>query len=420
MTDKNLFLYDLAVMAVFKDEGKYLKEWLDYHLLAGVDHFYLYNNDSSDDYQEVLAPYFEKNLVTLTDFPGRLTMYPAYDDAIENYRFECRYMAFIDLDEFIYPKTNRNVVEVIDEILSRDPKAAALGINWQIFGSNGQETADYSRGVLERFTRRAPADWVVILSEEEMIGNFTIKSIVNPRRVDCWWSPHYANYFHEFYSVNSAGDKTLRIAGYPIVADKIVINHYINKSREEFGNKIKRRSPCRTVNHRNMELFSLYDRNDEFDDGILKYRAVRAENFSFESDAERVRRAEKALIETLTQCSPLNASAEFLSGKLETFLACRALAEKLGTKIGSHSAEEYALVWIYQMLNRDRVLTYADLQLFIDVLPEILSRPFPLAKKIGRIFALNVLPAMCDATKNFQTWKAYKNLRLLQRLISSI
>lgn len=169
-----------------------------------------------------------------------------------------------------------------------------------------------------------------------------------------------------------------------------------------------------------MEGFHTHDRNEEFDDGILKYRTVRAENFSFESDAEEIRRAEKALIETLTQYSPLNASAEFLNGKLETFLTCRALAEKLGTKIGSHSAEEYALVWIYQMLNRDRVLTYADLQLFIDVLPEILSRPFPLAKKISRIFTFNVLPAMNDATKNFQTWKGYKNLRLLQRLLSSI
>ena len=104
MADKNLFLYDLAVVAIFKDEGRYLKEWLDYHLLAGVDHFYLYNNYSSDDYKEILAPYVEKNLVTLTEWPGKFMMYPAYEDAIEKFRFDCRYMAFIDLDEFIFPK----------------------------------------------------------------------------------------------------------------------------------------------------------------------------------------------------------------------------------------------------------------------------------------------------------------------------
>lgn len=104
MVDKNLFLYDLAVTAIFKDEGKYLKEWLDYHLLAGVEHFYLYNNDSSDDYKEVLAPYIEKGFVTLTEWPGRLMMYPAYSDALDKHRFDCRYMAFFDIDEFVYPK----------------------------------------------------------------------------------------------------------------------------------------------------------------------------------------------------------------------------------------------------------------------------------------------------------------------------
>ena len=251
MIDKNLFRYDLAVVAIFKDEGKYLKEWLDYHLLAGVDHFYLYNNDSSDDYEEVLAPYVEKNLVTLANFSGKAMQLVVYNDAIEKFRFACRLMAFIDLDEFILPKTNRSIVEVVDEILSCDKNAAALGINEQHFGSNRQETADYSRGVLERFTRRAPVDWLYKNEENFYYGNVCIKSVMNP-------------------------------------------------------------------------------------------------NFSLESDAEKVCRMEKALVETLTQCSPLNLPEKFFVGKLETFLTCRAVAEKLGTKIGSKTAEEYALVWIYQ------------------------------------------------------------------------
>lgn len=420
MADKNFFLYDLAVVAIFKNEGNYIKEWLDYHLLAGVEHFYLYNNDSTDNYQAVLAPYIEANLVTLTDWSGKLMMYPAYDDAIEKHRFECKYMAFIDLDEFIFPKTNRSITEVVDEILLKNPQAAALGVNWQCFGSNGQEKADYSRGVLERFTRRAPRDWFVIVDDKDMTGNVTIKSIVNPRRVDCWWSPHYASYFRDFYSVNADGEKTLYISSYPIASDKIVINHYYVKSREEFLNKVNRGSPCRVANHRNMEMFDFNDHNEEFDDGILRYRATRAENFSLESDAEKFRRAEKALIETLLERSPFGASTDFFVGKLEMFLTCRALAEKLDVKIDSHSAEEYALVWLYQMLAKSGVLTYADLQLFVNALPEILARPFPLGRKIAKLFASSVMPAMIDAAKNFQTWKVLKNLRLLQSLINSI
>ena len=420
MNDKNLFLYDLAVVAIFKNEGRYLREWLDYHLLAGVEHFYLYNNDSTDDYREVLAPYVEGGFVTLTDMPGKLPMYPAYDDAITRYRFKCRYMAFIDLDEFLYPKSAQSVAEVVAELLAEYPQAAALGVNWQCFGSNGQDKADYSRGVLERFTRRAPSDWIVVKDKDNMTGNVTIKSIVNPRRVECWWSPHYASYFRDFYSVNANGAKTLYISGYPVAADKIVVNHYYTKSREEYETKkLPKGSACFVDNPYLMEDFNTYDRNEEFDDGILKYRAARADSFTFERAEERLHRVEAALIETLTQRSPFDAPHEFFIGKLETFLTCRAVAELLDVKIGGRSAEEYALAWIYRTLNQNGALTYADLQLFVDVLPDLMTRPFPLAKKTIQAFAAKLLPVMQDAARNFQTWKDYNNLRRLQRLLSA-
>ena len=420
MAEKFLFPYDLAVVAIFKDEAHYLREWLDYHLLAGAEHFYLYDNCSTDNFAAVLAPYVDANLVTLINFPGKMMQYPAYDDALAKFRFQCRYMAFIDIDEFIFPKTGGSIVEVVDEIFSRNPNAAALGINWQIFGSNGLLTADYSRGVLERFTRRAESNWCEILSEDEMIGNTSIKSIVNPRRVECFWSPHYAQTFRDFYSVNSDGVKTLHITSHPVAADKIVINHYHTKSLEEFAAKVNRGSACRPVNHRRMEFFRQHDRNEVFDDGILHYRARRAENFSLEDNAQRIARVEKFLVETLTQRSPFDASPEFFVGKLEIFLTCRALAEMFDVKIGSRSAEEFALAWIYQTLIQDGVLTYADLQLFRDSLPEIFSRPFPLAKTIRQIFSTNVLPAMIAAAKNFRTWKDYNDLLRLQRLLNSI
>ena len=57
--DKDLFLYDLAVVAIMKNAGPYIKEWLDYHLLAGVEHFFIYDNDSLDNMKEVLQPYIE-------------------------------------------------------------------------------------------------------------------------------------------------------------------------------------------------------------------------------------------------------------------------------------------------------------------------------------------------------------------------
>ena len=60
----------LSVCAIYKNEARYLAEWIEFHLLAGVEHFFLYDNDSTDDHREVLAPYMRAGLVTVTDWPG--------------------------------------------------------------------------------------------------------------------------------------------------------------------------------------------------------------------------------------------------------------------------------------------------------------------------------------------------------------
>ncbi|MBR4384801.1 MAG: glycosyltransferase family 92 protein, partial [Selenomonadaceae bacterium] len=335
-------------------------------------------------------------------------------------------MAFIDLDEFIFPKTNQSIVEVADEILSRDETAAALGINWQIFGSNGHETADFSKGVLERFTRRAEKNWtssnskdVSDINANSPLGNGVVKTIANPRATHYFYNPHFAVHFNDFRAVNENGNPVDKFLNVPVAAEKIVVNHYYTRSREEFLAKLNR-GRSDVLGGYSFDFFDTYDRNEIFDDGILKYRAQRAENFSLESDEQRRNRVEKVLVDLLTQCSPFAAPPEFFTGKLETFLTCRKLAEVFGTQIGNKSAEEYALVWIYQTLNTDGVLTYADLQLFVEELPEILSRPFPVAKKIAQLFSGRVLFAMAESAKLSRPWKELKDINFLQRMLNLI
>ena len=413
MVDKNLFPYNLAVAAIFKDEAPYLREWLDYHLLAGAEHFYLYNNDSSDDYEKILAPYVEANLVTLIDCSGKAMQNPAYLDALNRFRFFCRYMTFLDLDEFICPLTNQSVVDIADEILSRHKRARALAIRWRMFGSNGQETADYSRGVLERFTRHAP--------DEDETSEPYVKIVGNPRSMKFFAGAHFATHFGGNFTVDEFGNKvtTYRTAGTSV--EKVVINHYAAKSFEEFGRK-DRRGFADNANVRpyTKKLFDSLDRNEIFDDGILKYRNARAENFSLESDADKIRRVEKTLVDILTQQSPLDAPAEFFTDKLETFLTCRKLAEFFGTQIGNRSAEEYALVWIYQSFVTRHPFNYAELQLLLNELPALLSRPFPLCQKILRMVDEKLFPLIDEDLKQAQNWGGFYYMNFTRQILSSI
>ena len=55
----------LSICAVYRDEAPYLREWVAFHSLVGVERFYLYNNRSDDGHREALAPYVEDGSVTI-------------------------------------------------------------------------------------------------------------------------------------------------------------------------------------------------------------------------------------------------------------------------------------------------------------------------------------------------------------------
>ena len=107
MVDKRLFLHDLSVVSFLrKNEGRYLKEWLDYHLAAGVDHFFLYDNVPVDETSELLKPYVKDELVDYFPVQGELMQIPAYNDAARRFSYVTRYMAFIDSDRFLFTNTD--------------------------------------------------------------------------------------------------------------------------------------------------------------------------------------------------------------------------------------------------------------------------------------------------------------------------
>jgi len=398
--DKNLFLYDLAVVAILKNEGHYIKEWLDYHLLAGVDHFYLYDNDSSDNFNEIIAPYVKAGLVTTKYFPGKSMQFAAYDDAVLNYRFHCRYIAFIDLDEFIFPKnTSAPIAATLDKILNNFP-AAGVAINWQLFGTNGEIKADYNRGVLERFTRRALINWVVPIPKRDIPGgNAQIKTVANPRKIYFFTSAHFPIYFEGNFSVNERGGLVPNYCNEPVTAEKIALNHYNTKSREEFLAKVNKGRADKDENYFTVDWFDMYDRNEEFDDGILKYRAARADLFSIELDEQRFNRVTDALIKTFE-------AQEF---SLEMALTCRAASNFLQEKF----LEETSLGAILNSLDD---LKLSDVRLLLSELPNILALPYPVVKDLRGV-ALEIISQTMDFMRQKEAWKDFSDLEHLRRLL---
>ena len=400
MVDKRVFLHDLSVAAFLRNgEAKYLPEWLDYHLAAGVEHFYLYDNAPTDKTKELLKPYAEAEQLDYFAVPGELMQIPAYNDAARRFRFATRYMAFIDVDEFLFPKTEQSIAEVADEILSRDERAAALVVNQQTFGSDGQETSDDSKGVLDRFTRRAPRDWFIAPGEGvKPAGNIFVKTIANPRYIRYIVNPHFAYFFDGKFAVNSAGGRVAHWGNDPVLSDKIVVNRYV-KSREEFIGKFG-----------DEKFFDTLDRNDEVDDDIQLYRELRTENYTPPKKFERedfFRTLEQILLPAVRSDVP----QDFFDGKLEMFLTCRSLAGILKRRYPKDNRGKFMEEAALRAAHRTHFsrMTFAETMLMINSLPPILTLPYPVVDDIRKNCMSFVRQIMNDLKRNMR-WDTFVDL----------
>lgn len=450
--DKNLFLYDLAVVSIMKCEGPYVKEWLDYHLLAGVDHFFIYDNDSPDNQREVVKPYVDAGLVTYIFYPGQARQYEAYNAAVRDYRYFCRYMAFIDGDEFIFPQSDRSIVEVVDEIFEKHPKAAALGANIFTYGSNYQDKADYTKGVLERFTRRASVDDTPIFEVNGLHGGTAhISTIANPRRIDFFGNPHYAIYIVRNFAINENGDKIPFFSNYPPTVKKIVMNHYSVKSREEYEGKIRRGTADAVYNIYKAEKFLHEKDNEIFDDSILKYRKRRQAELVPKGDILqkfaklkliKINKLLAALSSTLLPGFVVDDAQSFFSdyqkgyeyfssltkffnetqidffqNKTETYLTCLALSGLLkGTFLDDEFKklfEEFSLYFVYKTFRTEN-LEVADIHMLINELPKILALPYPAVEKI-RKFCFAMIPPFMDIFREYNpvSWKSFAHFQYI-------
>jgi hypothetical protein len=226
------YKYELSACAIFQDEGPYLREWIEYHRMLGVQHFYLYNNNSTDNFRDVLSPYIKKNVVEIIEWPSQPNtnfdpiQMGAYNHCIQKVKKDTRWMAIIDIDEFIVPVHYNN----LQELLKNYSSAGGLQIFWQFFGTSGVEKIPDNMTLVESLTWKAQKDDAL---------HYNFKTIVQPRAVDEYkvHGGSYKKHWHEIFPHGTRGG-----AWQPIHIDIVRIHHYWMKDEDYFRNfKVPRR-----------------------------------------------------------------------------------------------------------------------------------------------------------------------------------
>ena len=215
----------VSILATIKNEAPYIKEWIEYHRMIGVDRFYIYDNDSTDNIKEVLKDYIKSGIVIYNFFSGIGKQLDIYEDGINRYGANTFWMAIIDLDEFIVPAKSYDIITFLKDY----EQYPAIAVNWIQFDGNNHIKKPEGL-VIENYKR-------AFLPEHPL--NQITKSIVQPKYVYEYLDAHHFQYtngmaVNENFEYSTGRDM-------PNSINKIRINHYATKSLEEYKQKINKK-----------------------------------------------------------------------------------------------------------------------------------------------------------------------------------
>lgn len=209
----------LSLCGIVKNEALYIKEWVEFHLNQGFEHFYLYDNESEDGTKEAVKEL--SKYITWHDVKGFKQQRVAYNHMISDHRNETEWCAFIDCDEFLFSFRDPTFVQTFKNLYASE-LISGLAVHWLLFGS-GRQREYRPEPVIKRFTWRA------------CTVNEHVKSIMKlSETTSMGLDPH------SFRATGPIIDEKFNMLSLnyaitsPATADVIAINHYHNKSYEEY------------------------------------------------------------------------------------------------------------------------------------------------------------------------------------------
>lgn len=214
--------FNNAVCCIIKNEP-YLEEFILYYHLIGVEHFYIYDNESKPPIQKRLKQDLFKEICTIIPFPGLVQQMKAYNHCIQLTKNIVNWLIIIDGDEFIHLKKHK----CMNDFLQNYKDYHAVGLNWIMFGSSFHEKKQ--KGLLID-------NYIYCMGKQFNL----IKTICKPRFVRTIGGPHHVNLIHPKLYVDTHKKQISGPFNENPNIDIAPINHYYGKSLDEMKQKINR------------------------------------------------------------------------------------------------------------------------------------------------------------------------------------
>ena len=264
---------------MMKDEAPFLLEWYAHHLAVGFTKILVYTNDCSDGTDDMLIRLEELGLGyhRRNDIPEGVKPQPSamkYAQA-EPKVAEADWILMFDADEFLCINYGDGT---LDPMLDAAGDANGIVITWRIFGSGN--VVDWSRDpVTEQYLYAAPPTWNKGWGVKTLFKFDPDKWKIGIHRPSIK-NKHLETGFPDTVNwLNGSGqpmEDYFKFRGWRSIRRTVgyqwaQMNHYAVKSVDSYAIRKFRGNVNNKKDKYNADYWSLQDRNEVYDDKILRY-----------------------------------------------------------------------------------------------------------------------------------------------------
>lgn len=229
-----------CLVTVVKNEGPYLKEWINHHLKLGVEKIVIIDNWSTDNTLEVLNDFISRDAVELrrtkkNEMSSFLQAEELHKVIAEMQKKRMFYwVGVLDPDEFVVLEKQGEQKVKIGEFLSqfKIETMGAIVFSWYMFGTSNLKTLNAKKPMVEQLLHRAPEAH----NEHRQFKPFI-------------YLPNYSRLFNNPHVPFVKGNSSIVYTDGQVYEKEVVnithkagwINHYWYRAEDYYNEKVKKR-----------------------------------------------------------------------------------------------------------------------------------------------------------------------------------
>lgn len=273
----------VTAVSMMKDEGPFVLEWVAHHLGLGFTDLLVYTNDCTDGTDEILIRLEELGLAhhRRNVIPEGLRPQPS---ALKHAQKEpllaaSDWVIVFDADEFL---CIRHGDGSLDGLISSAKRVGGNGIvvTWRTFGSGG--VRQWSRApVTEQYLYAAPQMWNKgwgVKTLFQFDPDYWVFGIHRPKIKNKHLNTGFPDTVKWLNGSGAPMEDYFKFRGWRSIVrtvgyDWVQMNHYAVKSIDSYAMRKIRGNVNNKKDKYNSEYWALQDRNEIYDDTILRHRA---------------------------------------------------------------------------------------------------------------------------------------------------